>query len=500
MPKKPNYAGNQQNYVPAGNGDASGEYADNPTGSNIHYTNYLKEEVQGEVKTKGKSAQQKLEENLSIDDIISQINKDKKKDKVFEDDEDIDFTPPFLDDDDFEDLDIDIDDVKTETIDLSNDDVYSYSDEECYQVLFNVYEGEFDEQKVKKLNSEKLHDLVIAKKQVEDAKNQNIDVDFNQDVKDIINQAGLSGVWSPSKVFEGPQETLNSINAKIEFFKDSGNLQVVNKLEQLKVDVKSTLGEWEDNIAYKNKAYSDLENSKKLLQKYENADNPYSQKRKDKAVWYKTTASSSKFFTPYAQKQIDMLKSENPKGFEYLQDYTGSYSSINNPLRGIDYSWYDSTKKAQFIDRVSKMTEALDKCTYDFDCWVQRGVNELNIGPQKLSQLKDDKNALDSLVGTTFEDQGFMSCGTSKGSGFAGKEIIMNIYCPKGTKMIYAKPFSHYSSEDETIIQRGYSYKIAKVEKTNGKVYIDCEVILGSDEKKHDIATLESLKEKHIKG
>ena len=42
MPTKPNRAGNQQNYVPAGNGDASGEYGDNATGSNIHFTNFKK--------------------------------------------------------------------------------------------------------------------------------------------------------------------------------------------------------------------------------------------------------------------------------------------------------------------------------------------------------------------------------------------------------------------------------------------------------------------------
>lgn len=37
MPKKINHAGQMQNYVPKGNGDASGEYGDDATGSNIHY-------------------------------------------------------------------------------------------------------------------------------------------------------------------------------------------------------------------------------------------------------------------------------------------------------------------------------------------------------------------------------------------------------------------------------------------------------------------------------
>ena len=42
MPTKRNKAGQQQNYVPQGNGDASGEYADQASGSNKHFTNFKK--------------------------------------------------------------------------------------------------------------------------------------------------------------------------------------------------------------------------------------------------------------------------------------------------------------------------------------------------------------------------------------------------------------------------------------------------------------------------
>ena len=42
MPTKPNRAGKPQNYVPAGNGDASGEYG-NHSGSNKHFTNFSKD-------------------------------------------------------------------------------------------------------------------------------------------------------------------------------------------------------------------------------------------------------------------------------------------------------------------------------------------------------------------------------------------------------------------------------------------------------------------------
>lgn len=42
MPTKRNRAGKQQNYIEAGHGDASGEYGDNATGSNKHFTQFKK--------------------------------------------------------------------------------------------------------------------------------------------------------------------------------------------------------------------------------------------------------------------------------------------------------------------------------------------------------------------------------------------------------------------------------------------------------------------------
>lgn len=44
MPTKPNRAGEPQNYVPEGNGDASGEYGDNESGSNVHFKAFKKPE------------------------------------------------------------------------------------------------------------------------------------------------------------------------------------------------------------------------------------------------------------------------------------------------------------------------------------------------------------------------------------------------------------------------------------------------------------------------
>ena len=82
MPKKPNKAGNLQNYVPQGNGDASGEYADDQTGSNIHFTNFQKPDTEKQKKLKD------FEESLLLDltkEELANIKAKKEKKAKFED-------------------------------------------------------------------------------------------------------------------------------------------------------------------------------------------------------------------------------------------------------------------------------------------------------------------------------------------------------------------------------------------------------------------------------
>ena len=96
-----------------------------------------------------------------------------------------------------------------------------------------------------------------------------------------------------------------------------------------------------------------------------------------------------------------------------------------------------------------------------------------------------------ALEGKTKTEHAFTSCGSAKGQGFSG--YIFRIYCPKGTKMMYAEPFSHFGAgqkrkwdgkkpqvsfgyEDETIIQRETTYRITKVEKVGNKLAFEMEV------------------------
>lgn len=145
--------------------------------------------------------------------------------------------------------------------------------------------------------------------------------------------------------------------------------------------------------------------------------------------------------------------------------------------------------------KVPHLTSIINKSHYDFDMWLQRGVdngnNMLNINLSGMSE----KDAIKKLVGTVVQDNGFISCGDAKGKGFDHKQIIFNIYCPKGTKAMYLEPFSafgngacsvnwdgvakqaNFGNEAEVLLQRGTKFRITKVVNNSSKWYIDVEVI-----------------------
>ena len=108
-----------------------------------------------------------------------------------------------------------------------------------------------------------------------------------------------------------------------------------------------------------------------------------------------------------------------------------------------------------------------------------------------------EKDLAAKLLGTTPTEHGFMSTAATKGAGLniGGQGITLNIYAPKGTKMMYVEPFSQFGSgygknwdgvssqsrfggEIEILMQRETKFRVTKVEKgAGGRWYIDMEVI-----------------------
>jgi hypothetical protein len=128
--------------------------------------------------------------------------------------------------------------------------------------------------------------------------------------------------------------------------------------------------------------------------------------------------------------------------------------------------------------------------------WVQRGV-DLNAARAVFGTDLSGMNVAQvraALLGKVGVEPAFSSCATCKGHGFTNKSVVYNIYCPRGTKMLYAEPFSAYGegfgknwngkakqtnfgTEAEIILQRNSKFRITKIERSGSKWFIDLEVI-----------------------
>lgn len=211
-------------------------------------------------------------------------------------------------------------------------------------------------------------------------------------------------------------------------------------------------------------------------------ENAYTKERKDKAIWCKTSSSS---VNKFKDKADDIYNAASKEEKDAAWRYTSGSGYVNRPLRGYDGAWgkfnfkgvgnvpLDNESPLAPKD-IDSLTSLINKSTYDKDIWLQRGVdNDGLAGFLQLASL--DKNSLNALVGQSITDTAFMSCGAAKGTGFDGN--IINIYCPKGTKMLYIDGRSAYASENEMLIQRNTRFRITKVEKTDWRYFIDVEVV-----------------------
>ena len=352
------------------------------------------------------------------------------------------------------------------------------------------------------------------------------------EAKNTVDEQGTSPIERKRAYFN---EIINSETASfIEKTKASANLFKLNKwaelgekflVEKSSINAKyvDLIEEAENKIIEANKASSLLQDnvgifdlSRKFIEKFQDLDSAYSKARKDNATWITdkwiashpeyagmsiVNASVKHFGDKFEKMWAKMTSSERSR----IQDYTGGgYSKYNKPLRGIHHSGWSGFG---FAKAITEVTSAIDKCVWDEDIWVQRGISDSKIfklpgssGPSFLYEIQKNGN-LQSLVGTTFKDNGFYSAGAGKGTGFSSSEIIFNTYCPKGTKMAYMNTKGHYAhgSENEMILQRGYSYRITKAEYKNGKYFIDCEVILNSDKDKvTNFEELEAIGNKYL--
>lgn len=333
-----------------------------------------------------------------------------------------------------------------------------------------------------------------------------------------------SGIWYNKDVTTADWESLN-IAGKKQYYEGKFITETDPDLMKKYQDLYKQLEE----LDTEGKSYHDIQQQlKKIeqeiskvqadLKKVENSgiieavDDAFTQERKDAAMWAKSTKEADALLR---DRCGEVWRSSPPIQKNAIYDYTQSYHKFNEPLRGIEYGSekflgvgnvdldqigvsYSGWQPGAMRKEINAMTDIIEKSVYQEDFWLQRGCRFkgmdkfFNVPMDKLQHASQaELEAL--LLGTTPTEYGFCSCGVAKGKGFSG-DIILNIYAPSGTQMMYVEPFSAFGNgsgkswdglkpqssfgqESEIILQQGTTFRVTKVEKTPGTIYIDLEVI-----------------------
>lgn len=333
-----------------------------------------------------------------------------------------------------------------------------------------------------------------------------------------------SGIWYNKDVTTADWAGLN-IDGKKKYYEGKFITETDPDLMQKYQDLYKQLEE----LDTEGKAYADIQKELKQIQSQitkvqadlkkleqggiiDSVDDAFSQERKDAAIWAKTTKEADDVLRDTCG-EVWRTSSSIQKNAIY--DYTQSYHKFNEPLRGIEYGSekflgvgnvdldqigvsYQGWKPGQMRKEINAMTDIISKSTYKEDFWLQRGcrfkgMNKFFNVPMDRLQSATQAELEQLLLNTTPTEYGFCSCGVAKGKGFSG-DIILNIYAPSGTQMMYVEPFSAFGNgggknwdgiakqgsfgqESEIILQQGTKFRVTKVEKTPGMIYIDLEVI-----------------------
>ena len=249
-----------------------------------------------------------------------------------------------------------------------------------------------------------------------------------------------------------------------------------------------------------------------------NAPSPYSQDRKDNALWAKTKKDASDALLPETSRAWAQMTDEEKI---VVRSYSGKLAGeLNEYLReGLNPSTFGTTTGEFYENNIQTpldlLTSAIDKSTLQQDTWLQRGMDKSAL--KKMLGI-NNFSEIQTLIqdGEILQDKGFMS--TSSGKGIASysdnKPVIVNVYAPKGTKGLYINPISKYGdelvkighdtivgdfgytkkvpkliqdwdghtshlygAEQETILQRGMKYRVTKYENNGGKIFLDIEII-----------------------
>lgn len=353
------------------------------------------------------------------------------------------------------------------------------------------------------------------------------DVDNEIDVlKELMKSSDktYSGIWKDSVTLADWDAKKEAIPKKLEYFEeqvakamDAGDDAALVKWQELIDDTEDFNKQGQ---AYK--AHIDKMSALRLKRQSIHKqmvdlglveDSAFSEERKANAWRFTSPAEADEHFRGVSGKVWREATAAERNG---IYGYTQSPGAWNRPLsgfqkpwsqtgsgwekkfyKGVGNVWIDFEGKGSAIRR---MTEIIEKSSYDHDTWLVRGCDynamESFFGIDASELYSMDTDELKSLVGMSNRIQSFVSTGTATGKGFSGKPVAMEIYCPAGSEMMYAEPFSAFSGasysghswdgkkeqhsfghESEMILQRGGYYTATDVYKgTDGKMHVVLEL------------------------
>lgn len=388
------------------------------------------------------------------------------------------------------------------------DDLAKLKDLHSQAEAIEAQKAEWQEKLNEKLKAEQKK--ALAKKQLElEAQKAAV-----QQQLDDFEIKTYSGIWYNKDVTTADWESLN-IAGKKQYYEGKFITETDPDLMKKYQDLYKQLEE----LDTEGKSYHDIQQQLKKIEQeiskvqadlkkvessgiIEAVDDAFTQERKDAAMWAKTTKEADAQLRSVCGDVWQAAKQAERRA---IYDYTSGSGKFNRPLSGFQGSWGQyNNKGVGMVDlnyegafkEIKDMTEIISQSSYDFDVWLQRGCGTeaiesfLHLPNGTLGRMTQEQ--LQQFLGRDGRIYSFTSTGVAKGKGFSGN-VIMNIYAPKGTQMMYAEPFSAFGNgggkswdgissqstfgyESEMIIQRGASYTITKIEKTGGTIFIDVEV------------------------
>lgn len=291
----------------------------------------------------------------------------------------------------------------------------------------------------------------------------------------LANKAKLAHDWN---VVEQSLADLKAFSTKSSIMK--GYIADLDALTTTKQD-----------LAKAQKIVAQAEKKRASILKHRGGQEVFTQERKNAAIWDTGNGqlADDTLFDMASKAWQNATDAEKDRIYEY----THHYCDKNEPLQGRTY--FGLQTRSMFENKVNAITTYINRNELPNDMWFMRGDVDISVIRSRIEFAGGTMPTdLNDLVGMVMQEGGFMSTGSHKGGGFSSKQVIINIFAPKGTKAAYLEPFSEFGNgvgrswdgiqkftsfgyEQETLFQRGTKMRITKVEQQYGKIYIDVEVV-----------------------